>query len=454
MSTAPPRFSIVVPHYDGSISDGAMLRGLNSLAAQTLRDFEVLLLHDGPLTRPLPDLAKLNLPGLRFSAGAQRQNDWGHSLRDAGIRAATGDYVVHFNPDNVLSVNVTLPQSKYGDQQKINSFYNQLVERLSGLPGVEAAAIAYDHPLQANWIDSFQIEGRAAPAPGESLSANFAPVSPDYFRTVTTPILKGRQFTSQDDENHPGVVIVNETFLSRYFPDEPAIGQRLRLSPPAMIWQNQRLTSFEIIGIARDVKSGGLNAKAEPAYYVPAAQSPLTDMTILVRTKNNPEAIVPTLRNAVLAIDPNQPITNINTMNKIVADSIAQPRLSMTLMGLFGVLALILAAVGIYGLLSYAVAQRTQELGIRIALGAQVGDVLRLVLKQGMILVLIGEAIGLAGAFALTRLIRGLLFGVTTTDFTTFAGVAAMLAAVALVATFVPARRAAKVDPLVALRYE
>jgi putative ABC transport system permease protein len=359
-----------------------------------------------------------------------------------------------FKPDNVLSVNVTLPQSKYGDQQKINSFYNQLVERLSGLPGVEAAAIAYDHPLQANWIDSFQIEGRAAPAPGESLSANFAPVSPDYFRTVTTPILKGRQFTSQDDENHPGVVIVNETFLSRYFPDEPAIGQRLRLSPPAMIWQNQRLTSFEIIGIARDVKSGGLNAKAEPAYYVPAAQSPLTDMTILVRTKNNPEAIVPTLRNAVLAIDPNQPITNINTMNKIVADSIAQPRLSMTLMGLFGVLALILAAVGIYGLLSYAVAQRTQELGIRIALGAQVGDVLRLVLKQGMILVLLGLGLGLIGALALTRLINSLLFGVTATDTTTFVLVSGVLAVVALLACYIPARRATKVDPLVALRYE
>jgi predicted permease len=356
-----------------------------------------------------------------------------------------------FKPNNVLSLTMSLPQSKYGDQQRINSFYNQLLDNISGLPQVESAAIAYDHPLEANWIDSFAIEGRPE---GEPLSANFAPVSPDYFRTVATPILTGRQFTAQDDENHPGVVIVNETFARRYFRHETALGQHLRPSPPARIWKNQRLTSFEIVGIARDVKSAGLTAEAEPAFYVPATQSPLPEMTILVRTKNDPTALVPALRNAVLAIDQNQPIANINTMENIVADSIAQPRLSMTLMGLFGALALILAAVGIYGLLSYAVTQRTQELGIRIALGAQVHDVLKLVLKQGMILVLAGEVLGLIGAFALTRLISSLLFGVTPTDATTFVTVSVVLAAVALVACYLPARRATKVDPLVALRYE
>lgn len=356
-----------------------------------------------------------------------------------------------FKPDNVLSLTMSLPQSKYSDQQKINSFYNRLIEEISGLPQVDSAAIAYDHPLEANWVDSFAIEGRP---PGEPLSANFTPVSPDYFRTVATPILAGRQFTAQDDENHPGVVIVNEAFVRRYFPHETAMGQRLRPSPPARIWQNQRLTSFEIVGIARDVKSAGLTAEAEPGFYVPATQSPLPDMTILVRTKNDPAIMVPALRNAVLAIDQNQPIANINTMENIVADSIAQPRLSMTLMGLFGALALILAAVGIYGLLSYAVTQRTQELGIRIALGAQVPDVLKLVLKQAMILVLAGEVLGLIGALALTRLISSLLFGVTPTDATTFVTVSGLLAAVALVVCYLPARHATKVDPLVALRYE
>jgi putative ABC transport system permease protein len=359
-----------------------------------------------------------------------------------------------FKPHNVLSLDLSLPQSKYDNQQKINNFYNQLLERISGLPGIEAATIAYDHPLQASWVDSFAIEGRPAPAPGESMSANFVPVSPDYFRTVTTPILTGRQFTAQDDENHPGVVIVNEAFVRRYFANEKAMGQRLRLSPPARIWMNQKLTSFEIVGIARDVKSAGLNAEAEPAYYVPAAQSPLTTMTVLVRTKDDPAAMIPALRNAVLAIDPNQPIANVNTMEKIVDDSIAQPRLSMTLMGLFGALAMILAVVGIYGLLSYAVAQRTHEMGIRIALGAQVTDVLKLVLKQGMVLVLAGEVLGLIGALALTRLIGSLLFGVTPTDATTFIAVVAVLASVAFLACYIPARRATKVDPLVALRYE
>ena len=359
-----------------------------------------------------------------------------------------------FNPDRVLALTITLPQSKYNENPQINNFYNRLIENISVLPGVQSAAIAYDHPLQSNWIDSFNIEGRPAPEPGQGFSANFNPVGTDYFRTVGADVIKGRPFTAEDNQDHPGVVIVNEALVRRYFPNEQPIGQRLRLSPPARIWSNERLTSFEIIGISRNVKSAGLNAESEPAYYVPASQAPLQDMSVLIRTRSDPHLLIPSLRAAVLAIDPNQPISNVSTMEKIVSDSIAQPRLNMLLMGLFGTLALVLAAVGIYGLLSYAVTQRTQEIGIRMALGARVTDVLNLVFKQGMTLVLIGEVIGLAGAFALTRLIRGLLFGVTPTDFTTFIAVAGMLAGVSLVATLIPARRAAKVDPLVALRYE
>jgi putative ABC transport system permease protein len=261
-------------------------------------------------------------------------------------------------------------------------------------------------------------------------------------------------FTSQDDADHPGVVIVNESFVRNYFPNEDPLGRRIRPSPPARIWDNQRLTSFEIVGVVRDVKFDGLAASSEPAYYLPASQSPLGDMTILIHTSNDPKSIVSALRQAVWSIDPNQPISNVNTLEQIVSDSIAQPRLNMLLMMLFGGLALLLSAVGIYGLLSYAVTQRTQEMGIRMALGANVTDVLKLVLKQGMFLALIGVAIGLAGAFALTRLMRGLLFGVTPTDTTIFAGVAVVLTAVALLACYLPARRATKVDPLVALRYE
>lgn len=379
---------------------------------------------------------------LVIAAGLLMKSFWRLRHVDPGFRA-----------ENVLSFTVGLPQAKYSDNQKINGFYNQLIERISGLPGVEAAAIAYDHPLEANWVDAFNIVGRPT-AQGTSESANFNPVSWDYFQTLGARPLSGRNFTAQDDQDHPGVVIVNESFARKYFPNETALGERLQLGAPARIWNNQRLTSFEIVGIAGDVKSAGLNSAAEPTYYVPASQAPLQNMTVLVRTLNDPTALVPALRSTVLAIDPNQPITDIKTLEHIVADSIAQPRLSMLLMGLFGILAMLLAAVGVYGLLSYAVTQRTQEMGIRIALGAGMPDVLKLILKQGMTLVLLGEVLGLLGAFALTRLLKALLFGVTPTDVPTFIAVSAVLTAVALLACYLPARRATKVDPLVALRYE
>ena len=357
-----------------------------------------------------------------------------------------------FNPDHVISFSLTLPQSKYSDNPRVNSFYNQLVERLSTLPGVHAASIGYDHPLQTNWVDAFSIQGQ--PENQEKASANFNPVGWNYFHTVGAEIIKGRNFTAQDDQEHPGVTIINEAFARRYFPNENALGRQLQLSAPDRIWRNQRFLSFEIVGIARNVKSAGLKAETEPSYYVPATQAPLVDMLVLVRTQGDPVAIVPALRKAVWAIDPDQPIADIKTMNQVLSDHIGQSRLNMLLMGVFGALALILAALGIYGLLSYAVTQRTQELGIRMALGAQVKDVLKLILKQGMSLALIGEGIGLVAAFAFTRLLRGLLFGVTPTNATIFIAVFQLLTVIALIACYLPARRATKVDPLTALRYE
>jgi putative ABC transport system permease protein len=359
-----------------------------------------------------------------------------------------------FRAEGVLSAGLTLPNSKYADPSQINNFHKQLLDRISVLPGVKSATIAYDHPLQSNWLDSFQIEGRAPSSSNQSRSANFIPVGPNYFDTVSVQLVAGRTFTPLDDQDHPGVAIVNESFIKHYFPNENALGQRLKPSPPARIWNNQRLTSFEIVGVVRDVKLAGLEAPSEPAYYLPASQAPLQDMTLLVRTTTDPLSLVGAVRGAVLSIDPKQPIANISTLEKVVDDSVAPRRLNMLLMGLFGGLAMLLSAVGIYGLLSHAVTQRTQEMGIRMALGAQVNDVLKLVLKQGMMLVAVGEIIGLLGAFALTRLIRGLLFGVTPNDVTTFVVVAAVLGVVALLACYFPARRATKVDPLIALRYE
>jgi putative ABC transport system permease protein len=358
-----------------------------------------------------------------------------------------------FTSNNVLSAHVTLgPQ--YHKALKTNDFYNQLIERISVLPDVDSVAIAYDHPLESNMVDDFKIEGRTESESGRPASANFQPVSWGYFRTVGMTIISGRPFTQQDDQDHPGVAIVNEAFAHKYLPPGKALGQRIQPVLPAQIWNNERLTSFEVVGIVRNVKSAGWNAESEPTYYLPATQAPFQAMTILVRTRNDPATLVSALRNAVQTIDPTQPVTNIRTLDQIVSDSIAQPRLNMLLMGLFGGLALILAAVGIYGLLSYAVTERTREIGTRMALGAQVPDVLRLVLKQGMTLALIGEVIGLVGAFALTRVIRGLLFGVAPTDAMTFIAVAAVLTSVALLACYFPARRAAKVDPLVALRHQ
>ncbi len=358
-----------------------------------------------------------------------------------------------FQADGVLSAELTLPAPKYSRDQ-INNFHKQLLERVSAIPGVKTASIAYDHPLVSNWLDSFEIEGRVTPVDSRSQSANFIPVGPDYFETVGVRLLTGRKFTTLDDQDHPGVALVNESFVKHYFPNENPLGQRMKPGPPGRIWKGQKLTSFEIVGVVHDVKLAGLDAPSEPAYYLPASQAPLEDMMILVRTTTDPLTIVGAVRQAVWSIDPNQPLSNINTLAKVVDDSIAQRRLNMLLMGLFGGLALLLSAVGIYGLLSHAVTQRTQEMGIRMALGAQVSDVLKLVLRQGMMLAVAGELIGLAGAFALTRLMRGLLFGVTPNDATTFVVVAGVLAVVSLLACYIPARRATKVDPLIALRYE
>jgi len=358
-----------------------------------------------------------------------------------------------FQPHHVLSLSITLPSPKYAKPEAINQFFNKLNDGISRLPGVQSVGIAYDHPLQTNWVDSFAIEGRVG-SKDSPLSANFNPVGPDYFATLGMSILKGRGFTPQDDQDHPGVAVVNESFVRQYFPNEDPVGHRIKAGPPPRIWNGQRLDSFEIVGVVHDVKSAGLQAASEPTYYLPSSQAPLSDMSLLVRTTIEPTAIVPAIRQAVLAIDPNQPVSNINTMDNIVSDSIARPRLNMWLMGLFGALAMILATVGIYGLLSYAVTQRTQELGIRMALGAQVSDVVRLVLRQGMALALVGEAIGLVGAFALTRVVQKLLFGVTPTDASVFVAVVGVLTTTALLACYLPARRAAKVNPLIALKYE
>ena len=359
-----------------------------------------------------------------------------------------------FQPERVLSVGITLPFTKYAEPQRINQFFSALQNDIMSVPAVKSAAIAYDHPLQTNWTESFEIEGQVIPSDQRAPVANFNPISPDYFKTVGTQLVSGRHFNADDNHDHPGVAIVNEAFVRKYLPDGNVIGRRIKTNQAPRIWRDDRYAWFQIVGVVRDVKNSGLKEAGEPTYYLPAAQVPLQDMMLLVRTSSEPTAIISSVQRAVWTIDPNQAISDVKTMEQVISDSVAQPRFNMFLMVMFGVLALLLAVVGIYGLLSYAVTQRKQELGIRMALGANRVDVLKLVLRQGMTLALLGEAVGLIGALALTRVMRGLLFGIGPFDAGTFVTVAIATTLVALAACYIPARRAKKVDPLVALRYE
>jgi putative ABC transport system permease protein len=293
----------------------------------------------------------------------------------------------------------------------------------------------------------FSIEGRPA-APGEDRSTHFRAISPGYFRTMGIPLRTGRDFTEQDDERATNVIIINETMARRNFSGEDPIGRRLSVT------LGDETPMREIIGVVGDVKHRGLTRDSDAEVYVPYPQLLWPGMNIVARTTGNPLSIVAAVRSEAFAIDRNQPVATIRTMEQYLNDSIANQRFSTTLLGLFAALALSLAVVGIYGVMSYLVTQRTQEIGIRLALGASPRDVLRMVVRQGMTLTISGLAIGLALSLAATRMLANLLHGVSTTDPATFAGVSLVLLCAALLACYLPARKATKVDPLVALRHD
>ena len=351
-----------------------------------------------------------------------------------------------FNPTQVLTLGFILNRNSYPERPQMVSFYSQLLERIETLPGVQSAGLVSTLPLSGNNSDtSFMIEGRPAPPPNQEPVAWYSSVTHDYFRTMGIRPIKGRLFTESDNEKAPRVVVIAEALARRYWPDEDPIGKRIGPAPDN--WS-------EIVGVVSDVKHFGLDVSARPSMYLPASQSPSRGMTLVVKTNGEPSGLIGAVRSEFRSLDHNLALNNIKPMDQIVSESIAQPRFILLLLGVFAGLALMLAAVGIYGVISYAVTQRTQEFGVRMALGARAFDVLSLVLKRGMVLALLGVALGLAGAFALTRLMTQLLFGVTPTDALTFGAVSVFLLVVALVACYVPARRATKVDPLVALRYE
>lgn len=353
-----------------------------------------------------------------------------------------------FNPTNVLTMNLELPESKYAKADQQGAFFQQLLERTRTLPGVESLGVIDPLPLSGNnKTTTFNIEGRPPVAPTDQLSSNVRTISSDYFRAMGIPLLKGRALSERDNKDAPLVMVVNETLARQFFPNEDPLGKRATVYPFK--------TPCEIVGVVGDVKHRTLEGEPTPEFYISYLQAPQPAMALVARTASgDPTNLVGAMRNAVGEIDKDQPISDIQTMNQLLSQSIAPGRFNMLLLGLFAFIALLLAAIGIFGVMSYSVTQRTHEIGIRIALGAQAVDVLRLVVGQGMALALVGVGLGLLGAIAVTRLMASLLYGVSATDPLIFAGISLLLTIVAFVACYVPARRAMKVDPMVALRHE
>jgi putative ABC transport system permease protein len=363
------------------------------------------------------------------------------------LRLQQGD--LGLNPHNVLTAQVMLPQYKYPDARKRLAFLQSVLQRLETLPGVESVGATNFLPLHGFWgTVSFSIEGRPLPKPGEEPGADNRVITPQYLRAMGMRLVRGRDFTERDREGAPPVAIINETLARRYFPNEDPIGKRLNLG------DTNSPSWWEIVGVAGDVKAFGLEQETHADLYRPFLQVPFPLIAFTIRTASDPLRLAAAVRQEIWAVDKDQPVFKVLTMEQLAADSITFRRVSMLLLGFFAGVALVLAAVGIYGVMAYSVTQRTREIGVRMAMGARPGDILKLVVGQGMIWVLAGVAIGLAGAFAVTRVMSNLLFGVSATDPITFAAISLLLSLVALVACYLPARKAMKVDPMVALRYE
>ncbi|HEY3937644.1 MAG TPA: ABC transporter permease [Bryobacteraceae bacterium] len=356
-----------------------------------------------------------------------------------------------FQSGNVLTAKIALPPARYNTDQKTAAFFGELLPRLEGLPGVRAAAMIMHLPTSANWIRTniSAIEGKPDPDPDDQSSHGvLQSVTPGYFRTLEIPLKRGREFTAHDNvPGAPPVVIINESLARRLWPDgENPIGRHIKEGyDHAAGW-------MEVVGIVADVHEGSLAFSGVQEFYVPCVVHPPQTAYLVMRTDGDPRRFANALRSQVQKVDRDEPVSDINTMDDVLAGTLGQRRLTMWLLGSFAGIALLLAVMGMYGVIAYSVAQRTQEVGIRRALGAQQADILRLVVSQGLGLALAGIAIGIGGAFALTRFIKSLLFAVSATDPATFAGIAVLFLVIALLASYFPARRAARIDPMAALR--
>jgi predicted permease len=354
-----------------------------------------------------------------------------------------------FHPEHVLTASLSLREPHYKEDSDIRNFYQRLLERLQNLPGVQIAGASSDLPLKAGWNHLFTPEGYQPP-PGASLNlCNHSIILGPYLQAIGAPLLRGRYFTDQDNSASTHLLIVSDSLARRYWPNQDPIGKRLKWGPEAS--KDPWLT---VVGVVGDVKQSGLDAETSPHTYESFWQNTIPSLNVALRTSNDPASMASALRSAVWSIDPQLAIAQVQTMDQVISKSTTSRRFSLFLLGGFAFLALILSAIGIYGVIAYSVVRRVHEVGIRIALGAQRRDVLRLVIGQGMLLLGVGMIIGTLGALGLTRALASFLYGIRPTDPATFATVVAILATVAFLACYIPARRATRVDPMIALRYE
>ena len=354
-----------------------------------------------------------------------------------------------FEAEGVLTAQVSLPEAAYPEDADREAFYRRLGERLDAIPGVEAAGAGFPLPLSGgNYFLTYYVEGRPEPPPQESPSGGIRFVTPGYLETLEVPLLAGRRFREEDRQGSRPVALVDRVMAERVWPGESPLGARITFSGADAAEEDW----MEVVGVVGEMRHAELGAEPEAQIYLPMAQAPMDVAALVLRTSGDPEALTAEVRRAVQEVDPSLPVYRVETLEDVVSASLADQRFSATLLGLFAALTLVLASLGVYGVISYSVAQRNRELGLRMALGARRDGVLRLVIRQGMSLVLVGVAVGVVGAFVASRLLRSLLYEVGAADPLTFVAVPVVLAAVGLVATLIPALRATRVDPIVALR--
>jgi putative ABC transport system permease protein len=375
-------------------------------------------------------------------------------LVGAGLLVRSYQQLEHVNPgfqtDHLLTASVSLPSAKYPQLSDVGRFTSALVDRLAATPGVLGAAAAFGLPFSTGFSASTSFRRRGEVDSADAPSAGMRIVTPGYFRMMSIPLRAGRVFSARDDGTGPEVVIVNQEAASRFWPSQDPVGQQIHVSVD--MTSGERSGQKTIIGIVGNVKYGGLDADVSPEIYLPYAQHRVDGYTVALRTSGDPLALAPALRREVAALDRELPVADVKPMTALIGSSIAERRFTMLLLAAFAAVALALAAIGIYGVLAYVVGQRTQEIGVRLAIGAAPRDVVALILREGLLLAATGLACGLAGALIATRALASLLFGVTGADPITFSAVGVTLAAVALLASYVPARSAARVEPMSALR--